>query len=68
MENKELEDSITTYVYQRFGNHITGNKIKYGNAMFTVDMLVRESIKVFKMNPDKEINYVVDEMFDYFCT
>ena len=67
-ENAELSVNILEYINKRLSSYIKGNHIKYGRAMFTVDMLIEESIQTYKINPDKDIYYIVDYMFDYFCT
>ena len=66
-DNKELEKFNTEYIYKRFSSYIDGNNIKFGKPMFTVDMLIQGSVETCNSNPDREITYVVDYMFDYYC-
>jgi hypothetical protein len=54
--------------YERFSSYIDGNNIKFGKAMFTVDILIKGSMETCKLNPDREISFVVEYMFDHFCT
>ena len=67
-DNKELEKFNTEYIYKRFSSYIDGNNIKFGKPMFTVDMLIQGSVETCNSNPDREITYVVDYMFDYYCS
>ena len=66
-EDKDLKEKISNYVYQRYSGFIKGETIVYGKAMFPVEMLISGSVDTCKMNPQADIHYVVDYMFEYFC-
>jgi hypothetical protein len=71
MDSKEEEDvlqKIRKYVHHRYYSHIKGDTIFYGKASFPVDMLVTGSLDTFKANSDRDLHFIVDYMFDYFCT
>ncbi len=70
MENldKEKEQKISAYIYDRYGQCIRGNSIFYGKAIIPIDMLIKESIVTHKLNPNKDIFHIVDYMFEYFCS
>jgi hypothetical protein len=70
-ENKqsELEIKVLEYIYDKYSIFIDKeDKIRFGKAFFTVEMLCRGSIEVMKHNPDKDFKEIVDYMFDYYCT
>lgn len=68
-ENPELTQIIRTYIYNRYGRYINENNyIWYGQASFSVDMLLSGSVDTCRLNPDKDPGEIVDNMFDYFCT
>lgn len=67
MDN-EKEQVISKYIYDRYGRNIKDGNIFYGQAIIPIDMLIKQSIVTHKLNPDKDIFYIVDHMFDYFCT
>lgn len=70
MENSivELEFKIRTYVLDRYRPFIEGETIFYRNAIIPIEMLVKESAGVSLENPDKDLYFVVDLMFEYFYT
>lgn len=63
-----IENKIKEYIFKNYSNHIDGKIIRYGKASFTLEMLISGSIETYKANPERDILYIVDYMFDYFCT
>lgn len=67
---EELKKKVEDYVWERFRIYIQkdGKTIRFGKAFFSIEMLVRGSIDVWKANPDRGLFEIVDYMFDYYCT
>ncbi|HMW39931.1 MAG: hypothetical protein K1X68_05025 [Saprospiraceae bacterium] len=63
-----IENKIKEYIFKNYSNHIDGKIIRYGKASLTLEMLISGSIETYKANPERDILYIVDYMFDYFCT
>lgn len=70
INHSELKDKVEKYIWERFRVYIQkdGETIRFGKAFFTIEMLVKGSIDVWKANPEKDIFEIVDYMFDYYCS
>jgi hypothetical protein len=63
-----LKSKILTYVYLRYSHLIKDNTFFIGRAIFPVEMVVSATVDLFKANPTKDLEYLVDYNVEYFQT
>jgi hypothetical protein len=67
-EYHDLQKAVTDYVYSHYAYCISGGAIKHGQTVFGVDMLISASVDTCKHNSEHEVAYVVDAVFNNFCS